>query len=86
MLSINETMNSIIRKLSTHKKAHRDIFEVSRSPNRLVLGASCIEQDRTFLARVLIERIRKMNLMNKPKIIEFSTDCDIIECRIICTW
>lgn len=86
MLSINETMNSIVRRISLKSKAYRDVFEVSRSSNQLVIGASCIEQERSSLARILIEQIKSMNLMNKPDVVSFNLDCDLIECRVVCTW
>ena len=86
MLSINETMSSIVRRIQFTAKAHRDIFEVARTHDKLILGASCMEFDRLSLARNLIEQIKKMRLANKPHSIGFNLDCDMSECRVVCTW
>ena len=86
MLSINETMSSIVRRIQFTAKAYRDIFEVERTDNKLILGASCMDLDRLSLARSLIEQIKKMRLANKPHSIEFNLNCDVSECRVVCTW
>lgn len=86
MLSINETMSSIVRRIQFTAKAHRDIFEVARTHDKLILGASCIEFGRDSLARSLIKQIRNMHLANKPHSIEFNLNCDVSECRVVCTW
>lgn len=86
MLSTNETMSSIVRRIQFTAKAHQDIFEVERTHDKLILGASCMEFDRISLARSLISQIKKMRLANKPHCIDFNLNCDISECRVVCTW
>lgn len=86
MLSINETMSSIVRRSQFTAKAHRDVFEVARTHDKLILGASCMEFDRISLARSLISQIKGMRLANKPHSVEFNLNCDVSECRIVCAW
>lgn len=86
MLSINETMNSILKQLTFRKKGHRDIFEVSRTHNELVIGASCIELDGASLGRILITQIKHFRLHNKPISVSFTIDCNVSEVRIVCSW
>jgi hypothetical protein len=86
MLTINDTMNSILKRLTYRKKGYRDIFEVRRTPTELIIGASCFELDGPSLGRALITQIKKLNLHNKPVSISFNTDCDANEVRIHCVW
>lgn len=93
MLSINQTMSAMLKHLSINKKAYRDLYEVSRTSDRLILGASCIELGRESLGRLIVSEIKKLSLHNKPNRIGFDIDgskygtfCDPSEVLIICHW
>ena len=93
MLSLPETMNGIVKRLAIKKKAYRDVYEVKRTENILVLGASCIELDRESLGRLIVKEIKGMNYHRRPKSLGFEftgfaygTFCDPSEVLIICEW
>ena len=83
----------MLKHLSKNKKAYRDLYEVSRTDNRLVLGASCIELGRESLGRLIVSEIKKLALHNKPDRVGFELDgskygtfCDPSEVLIVCHW
>ena len=93
MLSVNATMDAIVKRLQINQKAHRDIYEIKRSENILVLGASCIELNRESLGRMLVKQVKEFRYANKPNRIGFSTtrgdlgvSCDATEVLVICYW
>lgn len=92
-MSVNATMDAILKRLQTNKKAHRNIYEIKRSENIIVLGASCFELCRESLGRLLVKQIKDFRYANKPERIGFSTSrgdlgvsCDVTEVLIICYW
>ena len=93
MLSINQTMSSIVNRLNLKKKAYREIYEVSRTEKRLIIGASCIEFDKESLGRLIVKEVKSMYYQNKPKRIGFELDgsaygtfCDPSEVLVVCHW
>ena len=93
MLSLNNTMDGIIKRLRFNRKAHRDISEISRTPSRLILSASCIEMGRESLGRIIVKEIKSLPYHNKPSRIGFELDgskygtfCDPSEVLIVCHW
>ena len=93
MLSLPETMNGIVKRLAIKKKAYRDVYEVKRTENILVLGASCIELCRESLGRTLVKKIKALNYKNKPDRVGFTLDgrafgtfCDPSEVLVAIIW
>lgn len=93
MLSLNQTMDGIVKRLTMKKKAHRDVYEVKRTENMLILGASCFELGRSSLGRLLVKEIKMLNYQLKPSHIgfelngtPFGTFCDPSEVLIVCQW
>jgi len=93
MLSVNQTMDSISKQLQLNLKQYRDIREIFRNDQTLVLSASCIELDRSSLGRVFVKKIRAFNLANKPTRVGFTSTppfkelfCDATEILIVCIW
>jgi len=93
MLSVNATMDAIVKRLGAKQKAYRDIYEKQRSEDVLVLGASCFELDRESLGRLIVKQIKSFYYHNKPDRVGFVTSdthlgvkCDVTEVLIVCIW
>lgn len=93
MLSVNATMDAIVKRLGIKQTAYREIYEKQRSEDVLVLGASCIELDRESLGRLIVKQIKSFHYHNRPERVGFVTGsvyngvkCDISEVLIVCTW
>ena len=73
MLSINQTADAIIKRMTAKSKAYRDVYlvkkEESESSVIVVLGASCIELCRESLGRTLVKMIKELNYKNKPDLL-----------------
>ena len=90
---MNQTMDGIVKRLTTKRKAYRDVYEVKRTDKSLVLGASCFELGRSSLGRLLVKEIKALNYALKPTSIGFDLDgassgtfCDPSEVLIVCKW
>lgn len=99
MLSIPETMDSILRYLERVSKAHEDVYEVSRFHDlvtgeaRLVLVASCFEHSQATLGQLLVRHIKRMGRKNAPDSVfytlngrQYDTFCDATVVLVICEW
>lgn len=93
MLSISQTMDGVVKRLTIKKKAYRDVYEVTRTDKILVLGASCIELGRESLGRLLVKEIKELSYHRRPLSIGFEfngasygTFCDPSEVLIVCKW
>ena len=93
MLSISQTMDGLVKRLAIKKKAYRDVYEVKRTENILVLGASCIELDRESLGRLIVRDVKDLHYHRRPKSVGFElngapygTFCDPSEVLIVCKW
>lgn len=97
MLSINQTADAIIKRMTAKSKAYRDVYlvkkEESESSVIVVLGASCIELCRESLGRTLVKKIKALNYKNKPDRVGFTLDgrafgtfCDPSEVLVVIIW
>ena len=97
MLSINQTADAIIKRMTAKSKSYRDVYlvkkEESESSVIVVLGASCIELCRESLGRTLVKKIKELNYKNKPDRVGFTFDgrafgtfCDPSEVLVTIIW
>ena len=97
MLSINQTADAIIKRMTAKSKAYRDVYlvkkEESESSVIVVLGASCIELCRESLGRTLVKKIKALNYKNKPDRVGFTLNgnpfkvtCDATEVLVVLIW
>lgn len=91
MLTISQTMDAMLKRLKTDKKAYRDIDEVRRSSHELIIRATCIELDRESLGRNLVKVLRSLHYKNKPSCISFALrhpeiSIDCIDVLVIVKW
>ena len=97
MLSISQTADAVIKRMTAKSKAYRDVYlvkkEESESSVTVVLGASCIELCRESLGRTLVQKIKALNYKCKPDRIGFAVDgraygtyCDPGEVLVAIIW
>lgn len=97
MLSISQTADAVIRRITSKSKAYRDVYlvkkEVTDDAVVVVLGASCIELCRESLGRTLVKKIKALNYLHKPSRVGFTIDgrafgvpCDYTEVLVAVIW
>lgn len=106
MLTIDETMTSIVARLRNYKRTYIDVQEIKReisieldendeprTTGKLLLSVSCVNLGQRSFGSAIVNKIKKMNLKNKPSRVGFElnglfhgTFCDPTEVLILCYW
>jgi hypothetical protein len=97
MLSVSQTADAMIKRLTAKSKAYREVYvvkkEVTDDALCVVLGASCIELCRESLGRALVKKIKSLNYHRKPSRVGFTIDgrafgvsCDYTEVLVAIIW
>ena len=97
MLSVSQTADAVIKRMTTKTKAHRDVYLAKRfelnNQTIVVLGASCFELCRESLGRILVKKVKSLNYQRKPVRVGFTLDgrefgihCDASEVLVAIMW
>lgn len=74
MLTVEQTIDSIFKRLARRFTLSKTIYIAARGPNFAVFAINCFSgSEQKVLGKYAIAAIKNMNLHNKPKRFGFST-------------